>query len=697
MLKIKTYALLLISVLGLAMFTSCEDPNNKPGGGNTPEVVMEKSEMNVGYEGGTFTIKFTVNNPVEGQGAIATPEQDWISEVFVDDLNGIITFDVAENGAKESRRSTVEVNYPGVQAPAEFVVIQEGNTVPLFSIQNLESTYTSVSLDMIPLHKTEHYLVNTNTPEYIIDYGLEDDEALYQDDMAYFEWLGYWYGQSALDILQERAHTGDTYGMELVNCVPGTEHIIYAYYVDFVSGERTSEITRFSVNTASVNLDDIEFEWEIEVEENYAYVEIAPKNYSGYFYFDVLYVQEVQDYINTYGGTVEGYIENWWNTLVTNDLQQGISAQEITSAYCSQDFDTYTFDLWQDSEYYLVAFAVEEHVYCGSVPKYEVFTTASVPQSDLVVTPWVENVKAYEAKVGYNASNDTDPYLSGIISAEEFNSYGSTEDEKIMGILQAMNGNLQTSVGSFSGQMSGLTPGTEYVSFAFGYRGGIPTTALYTTEFTTLTNDPGNATVQIVNTIGYFNLHEIAELNSNYAGTAASYGDTYGYYPAEIIAEPFGCKIYYSSYVWPSEAHYQQFIVENPNYLRENILYDGVQPSGRQIFWVEYGKYNTIISFAEDNEGRYSEMNVIGFDASMSGTSDAQLFIDWLNGGASIAPNYVELREAETAKVSSIQTISNGVKVEKEVVASTRARYSTRENVASEYVPAVNELSAIRK
>jgi hypothetical protein len=106
--------------------------------------------------------------------------------------------------------------------------------------------------------------------------------------------------------------------------VPGTEHIIYAYYVDFVSGERTSEITRFSVNTASVNLGDIEFEWEIEVDENYAYVEISPKNYSGNYYFDVLYVQEVEDYINTYGGTIEGYIETWWNTLVTEDIQQGI-------------------------------------------------------------------------------------------------------------------------------------------------------------------------------------------------------------------------------------------------------------------------------------------------------------------------------------------------------------------------------------
>ncbi|MBO7256956.1 MAG: BACON domain-containing protein [Bacteroidales bacterium] len=696
MLKIKTYALLLISVLGLAMFTSCEDPNNKPGGGNTPEVVMEKSEMNVGYEGGTFTIKFTVNNPVEGQGAIATPEQDWISEVFVDDLNGIITFDVAENGAKETRSSLVEVNYPGVEQPAEFVVIQEGNTIPLFTIENVESTLTTVTFDMIPLHKTQNYLVNTNTPEYISDYGLEDDEALYQDDMEYFAWLGNWYGQSALDILNERAKTGDVLDMTLTNCVPGSEHVVYAYYVDVVTGERTSEITRYNVRSASVELQDIEFDWTIEVDENYAYVEITPENYSGNYYFDVLYVQEVEDYIKTYGGTTEDYIEYWWNSLVSEDIAQGATPHDIMSAYCSQGFDTYEFDLWQDSEYYLVAFTVQEDAFCGSVPKYEVFETGTVPQSDLVVTPYVENIKSFEAKVGYEASNSTDPYLSGVIAAAEFESYGSTEEAKIIGLLTAMNGNLQTSVGSFSGQMSGLTPGTEYVSFAFGYRGGIPTTGLYTTNFTTLTDDPGNATVEIVNTIGYFNLYEIAELNSNYAGTANSYGDTYGYYPAEIISQPFGAKIYYESYAFASEAHFDQFIEENPNYFRDNLLYYGVKPVGRQIFWVEYNKYTVIVSFAEDNEGRYSKMNFIGVNATIDQTSDAQLFIDWLNGGASIAPNYVELREPAVSEVSSIQTISNGVEVVKEVAAPSRARYSTREDVASEIAPAVSELSAIR-
>lgn len=700
MLKIKTYALLLISVLGLAAFTSCDNNGDNPTDKNAPEVVMEQTELNVGYEGGTYTIKFTVNNPVEGQYAIATPEKDWISEVFVDDLNGIITFDVAANAAKESRQSSVEVNYPGVKQPAQFTVIQEGYNVPLFSVSNVNSTLTTIKFDLLPLQKSDTYIVNVNTEKYIIEYGLEDDEALFQDDIAYFEWLGYWYGMSAEQIMAERAHTGDSFGLEVTSCIPGSVYVVYAYYVDLATGERTSEITRFPLESASVELDEVAFEWEYDVDEGYVYVEISPENYSGYYYFDMLYVPEVEDYIRTYGGTIEEYIELWWNTNVSNDINGGsVTADDIISGYCSQDFDTYTFDLWQESDYYLVAFAVESHAFCGSTPKYELITTGTVSPSDLVVTPYVSDVKSIRATIGYTASNSTDPYLSGIITAEEFNSFGSTQEQQLIGLINAMSGNLQTSTGSFSGEVSGLTPATEYVSFAFGYRGGVPTTDLFSINFTTLSDEPGAATVQIINTIGYFNLHEIAELNSNYAGTAASYGDTYGYFPAEVKAEPFGAKVYYESYVWTSEAHYQQFIEENPSYLMENILYYGIKPTGRQIFWVEYGKYNTIVSFAEDSEGRYSAINVLGFTASMSGTSNAQLFIDWLAGGASIAPNYVELRDVENIEpASSVKVLSNGTDSQVErMVASTGARYSTKEEVAAENAPAIDALSAIRK
>lgn len=701
MIKIKKLMWSMLLVLGVVALSSCEKGEDKPGGGDgKPLIELAQSELTVSHEGGTFNVRFSIVNPVEGQGALATPDETWISEVFVDDLNGIITFDVAENPAREGRQAIIEVNYPGVEAPAQLNVIQEGDSEPLFVLDNVSVTYSEITFDMIPTDKFTPYLINVNSKNYMIDYGMmDDDDAVFEDDMAYFEFLGYWNGMSALEILRVRARTGDSLEQILSSCVPGTEYVLYAYHVDVQSGERLSEVTRFIQESQSVELTDEEFEIEYEVSENFVKVDVSPKGFSGNYYFDMLPADQADQYIEVYGGTLEDYIENWWNSNVSNDMSNGAIADRIISEYCSQGDDSYTFDLLAQTRYYIVAFAVEGHAYCGSVPKYVEATTSTVSSSDLVVSPYSESVRSINAVIGYNASNDTDPYLSGIIKAEELNSFGSDNDSKIRGILSVMD-NYEPSYGSFKGQVQGLTPGTEYVVFAFGFRGGIPTTDLFTSSFTTLSDEPGNATVVMDNQgIGYFDINDIAEVYPNYAGTAQTHGDIYAFYPVTVKSDPFGCKIYYVTYTWASQSAYELFIEENPNYLVEQLLRDGVKPSGKQLIWVEYGMYNTVLSMAEDSEGRYSKMNVDGFNVSKSGVSDIDLFISWQEGTLSVPTNYVQMHQPKSLleSLSSIQTLSNGASVieEEVLVPSEGVRFSTSEK--KEFIPAVNQLSPVRK
>ena len=207
MIKIKKLMWSMLLVLGVVALSSCEKGEDKPGGGDgKPLIELAQSELTVSHEGGTFNVRFSIVNPVEGQGALATPDETWISEVFVDDLNGIITFDVAENPAREGRQAIIEVNYPGVEAPAQLNVIQEGDSEPLFVLDNVSVTYSEITFDMIPTDKFTPYLINVNSKNYMIDYGMmDDDDAVFEDDMAYFEFLGYWNGMSALEILRVRA------------------------------------------------------------------------------------------------------------------------------------------------------------------------------------------------------------------------------------------------------------------------------------------------------------------------------------------------------------------------------------------------------------------------------------------------------------------------------------------------------------
>ena len=697
MLKIKTFALSLVAVMGLAFFTSCEKPEGGKVDNNAPKINLEQTELNVGYEGGTYRINFTITNPVEGQSTMATPSENWISDVFVDDVNGVITFDVATNSSKDSRSAVLEVNYQGVEKPVQVTITQSGDTTPEFEMVNVETTFREVTFDLLPLHKNRTYVMNVNSKNYIIDEGLEDDEALFQDDMAYFEYLGYWHGQSAVEIMAERAKEGDVIEQVITSCAPGTDYVLYAYYVDLTDGTRTSDITRFTVTTRAVELTNVEFEIDYTVNEAFVDVEIAPQDYSGSYYFDMLPADAADAYVATYGVTLEKYFEIWWNSNVTNDINNGFFAEEIISNYCSAGSDSHVFDLLQTTRYYLVSFAVEGHAYCASTPKFLEITTSTVSPSDLVVTPYVNNIRSIKAEIGYTASND-DPYVSGLISAEEFETLGSSEQAKIASLLRLMDP-ITTSTGSYKGEVKGLTPETEYVVFAFGFRGGVATTQMYTTTFTTLSDEPGAADLTMTNTIGYFDLYDIAEVYPTYAGTAQTYGDVYAFYPVEFTINPLGSKPYYVTYTWDSKAHYEQFINENPNYLIEQLLRDGVKPVGRQLLWVEYGKYNTIIYMAEDSEGRYSEMHVAGFDVSKSGVSDIQLFVDWNEGTSNVAPNYVELpQDIQSAELtSSLQVLSNGVEAEVEAVAveNDRVRYSAVEMV-SEVIPSANELSPVR-
>ena len=697
MLKIKTFALSLVAVMGLAFFTSCEKPEGGKVDNNAPKINLEQTELNVGYEGGTYRINFTITNPVEGQSTMATPSENWISDVFVDDVNGVITFDVATNSSKDSRSAGLEVDYQGVEKPVQVTIAQSGDTTPEFEMVNVETTFREVTFDLLPLHKNRTYVMNVNSKNYIIDEGLEDDEALFQDDMAYFEYLGYWHGQSAVEIMAERAKEGDVIEQVITSCAPGTDYVLYAYYVDLTDGTRTSDITRFTVTTRAVELTNVEFEIDYTVNEAFVDVEIAPQDYSGSYYFDMLPADPADAYVATYGVTLEKYFEIWWNSNVTNDINNGFFAEEIISNYCSAGSDSHVFDLLQTTRYYLVSFAVEGHAYCASTPKFLEITTSTVSPSDLVVTPYVNNIRSIKAEIGYTASND-DPYVSGLISAEEFESLGSSEQAKIASLIRLMDP-ITTSTGSYKGEVKGLTPETEYVVFAFGFRGGVATTQMYTTTFTTLSDEPGAADLTMTNTIGYFDLYDIAEVYPTYAGTAQTYGDVYAFYPVEFTINPLGSKPYYVTYTWDSKAHYEQFIKENPNYLIEQLLRDGVKPVGRQLLWVEYGKYNTIIYMAEDSEGRYSEMHVTGFDVSKSGVSDIQLFVDWNEGTSNVAPNYVELpQDIQSAKLtSSLQVLSNGVEAEVEAVAveNDRVRYSAVEMV-SEVIPSANELSPVR-
>ena len=89
------------------------------------------------YTSGTYTFKYTISNPREGQKAVASTSDSWITGVS--DSNGIVSYKVAENNSGSSRTGKITVTYAGVSK--EFTVRQGGKESVNLSLSGTANCY----------------------------------------------------------------------------------------------------------------------------------------------------------------------------------------------------------------------------------------------------------------------------------------------------------------------------------------------------------------------------------------------------------------------------------------------------------------------------------------------------------------------------------------------------------------------------
>lgn len=117
--------------------TGCEETNpDDPSDGTgdvVPVLAIEKGEINVDAEGKAYTVKYTVENGVEGAEVSASATgSDWITGLDTETA-GEIGFTVTSNEGSESRTGTVTVTYSygdGESVTATFDVVQAAADEP---------------------------------------------------------------------------------------------------------------------------------------------------------------------------------------------------------------------------------------------------------------------------------------------------------------------------------------------------------------------------------------------------------------------------------------------------------------------------------------------------------------------------------------------------------------------------------------
>ena len=167
---------LVALVAAAAFLVSCSEDNpdgpDTPGGQSPELTISEKeSDLLIDYKGEDGIIVYYVSNPAEDGHVTAAVDADaasWVTEVTVDETNGLVAFNVAANLGQTSREAKVTVTYAwgDKEQPKTVTVLQEGAPAgDPFTFSVTDITHNSAKVTVTPADTEMDYLV---IPRWII-------------------------------------------------------------------------------------------------------------------------------------------------------------------------------------------------------------------------------------------------------------------------------------------------------------------------------------------------------------------------------------------------------------------------------------------------------------------------------------------------------------------------------------------------
>lgn len=643
---IKNLLWALLPIFALTLVVGCEkggDKTQEPAPEPEPgPVIIKDSEIKLtldednafsaSFAGGTYVVQYEIVNPHAGEKISAEASEGWVNN-FNYGITGALGFTVDANSGTEGRECLVTVKYRYAE-DVVFVVKQGAKVGAGFTIENVVSDYFSYTVDVIPENKTQPYIVMSADPIYILQSGFETGEDYYEDDYAYFGYVGSFYGDTAVDIMQIRAKIGDQRGITVSNGASGVPYTFYMYYFDWETGALASDVTMFTITTKTPDYISASFDAQYTVDGTVVTADVTPQGgFQGAYYFDMLnsnlvdsYIESL-DFINTPADAVKFY----WSNAV-QEMMRDMSNDQIVSFYnCQGTYPDGTprshfeFELLANHKYYLFAFAMDEHGLCCSEPTIVEVMTGDVEMSDNVITPSVSNITVQTAYISFETTND-DFYIAGWEKASDWATFGTTDAERQQYLLE--NRSYEFISGSYSQNVIGLEPGTDYVLYAFGSRGGVATTEqIFVCEFSTRSSDAGSATVEIINN-GYFLASDIALL-PGYESFGSDYYSGKLIFPLEYNIQGEWSAFWCQPYVWTgrydryNDKQYLDGLVWSINEygsMNTDKSYTILEADGEYVF----------VAMVIDTEGYYSELAKLEVNTSYDNArTDAEWYAEW--------------------------------------------------------------------
>lgn len=360
--KILRFTHLFMAAIALIM-ASCDSdtPDTPQNDIQNPVITFEKSDVELSHEAGSYTLNYTISNPLAGASIIANCEESWLTITTISDSS--VSFNVEANNTFDERVATIVVKYPKLDSPVNVTVRQAApeNTIFSFDIQNL--TTTSCTGIITTQDDSMYYIAILSDVEYLTNNNLLTEDALFKDDYDYYAYEASQAGMPLSDFVKSYVAKQGRCEMPWKNMTPASTYVLYAYGIEFEgnSYKQATPIQHMIIETPLPKLYDATFDIDITVNGRNVSFDMTPHNWDGYYCID-FYSSSSSSYLPQGEAVDEEYTrriaQNWIGTLI-DGMDMGLDMESVVATYCFTGPTLYEYTLRGNVDYIAVVYAVE--------------------------------------------------------------------------------------------------------------------------------------------------------------------------------------------------------------------------------------------------------------------------------------------------------------------------------------------------
>ena len=603
----------IVAILTLLVGVGCQEKQGEKKGNTT--FTLEQTEVNATADGMDVEINYDIKHPQSGAVVLTECKDGWIKNLSTATY-GMIKFTVEPNYKKEARETKIKVQYTAVEEKFEIVVKQEASDVEKFSFDILSKESTALSIEVSPADKSTAYICRTYTKAHMDVFGLIYDEGIINYDLDAIEDEAYSASQTLLNYLQNIAYTGKTI-VDFNGLVPDTEYVVYCYHINLSNGQPTDwEVYTETIRTAKTQNIDEDIKMSFEVKGANVKQTVTTKHEDTYYFTECWAMNDFKAYFGS-EATPEQIFPRRWNEQVTMKRDMGYQPHTIIEELCHQGTQTINYEsLKANTSYVFYVFAVDpETAFTATEIVTETVSTLNVNESGMTITISVKNIYPTTADVYWTASDENGKFARSVFTKADFNALGANDDEKLATILA--NYDFYQAVGYTDMNLTGLQPNTEYVAFAYGLEGSTPNTRIFTTEFKTKSNTPGQSNISM-SWDEHYNMADVAAVDAEHWGEYEGRDDR-ALLPIKISGVKESDKVYFMVTTWPldwysKDSEWLRDVTQAKNLMN---LYESYN------FVAEYERNYSVIAVAEDENGNYGTLYKGSFYLYKSDSKDA--------------------------------------------------------------------------